>query len=329
MVSLSDHHANNAEIDGRVQMKYLKIHGLKGYYLNCIQLKKIVKIFSPNVINVHYASGYGTLARISGLSNVILNVWGSDVYDFPYESNIKMKIIKKNLDYANKIASTSKAMAKQVQRLVGKKDIAITPFGVDVALFRNLPSRKSGFTVVVIKTLEKKYGIDTIIKAFAIFKEKIGGMDEEIRLLIYGKGSLMKELEALCEKLGIKKNVLFMGYVENSKIPEIYSMADIACFGSCLNSESFGVSAVEAMACEVPVIATEVDGFLEVIDNNKTGFLVPVGDYKKMADVMWKLYKDPMMRKKMGEEGRKKVLKLYDWEKNVEDMLKLYRKCNK
>ena len=113
-----------------------------------------------------------------------------------------------------------------------------------------------------------------------------------------------------------------MGYINNDKIPEIYANVDIACFGSRL--ESFGVSAVEAMACEVPVIATDADGFKEVIEDCKTGFIVNQNDIKAMAEYMRWPYFNPKLRNELGQNARKRVMKLYDWNNNVDFMISIY-----
>lgn len=322
LVSLQDHKKDDIGLTNNVTVKYLKISGLKGYYFNAFELKKIESDFHPNIINVHYASGYGTLARAAKLSNIILSVWGSDVYDFPYESKLKMYIIRKNLLYAKQLLSTSYAMAEQVKKLIGEIEIEVTPFGVDTEKFKKLErKRDSMFSIAVIKTLSSKYGIDTIIKSFAVFKNMIHD-HSAIELLIYGNGEQKKELIQLSESLGVEKEVHFMGYINNDKIPEIYANVDIACFGSRL--ESFGVSAVEAMACEVPVIATDADGFKEVIEDCKTGFIVNQNDIKAMAEYMRWLYFNPKLRNELGQNARKRVMKLYDWNNNVDFMISIY-----
>ena len=101
----------------------------------------------------------------------------------------------------------------------------------------------------------------------------------------------------------------------------------IACFGS--RSESFGVSAVEAMACEIPVIATKVAGFQEVVRDGETGILVDVDDVQAMADAIKKLYDDKELREQYGKAGRKRVQNLYDWNENVDEMITLYRNVSK
>jgi glycosyltransferase involved in cell wall biosynthesis len=314
-------------IDKRVILHQLKSSGTKGYYFNAMELNKLYKTIKPDIVNAHYASGYGILARYSKLKPLILSVWGSDVYDFPYQSKIKMNILKKNINFAGKIASTSYSMAAQVENIMGKKmDITITPFGVDTKLFRPIKIKKRDFTFGVVKTLSKKYGIEYIIKAFKILLDRIEAenLSVEPKLEIYGKGNLEGELKELTKELDISDRVIFNGYIPNVNVPEAINAMDVFCLGSESESESFGVAAVEAMACEVPVIATNVSGFKEVVVNGKTGIIVPKKDETSMAEAMYKLMRDSELREKMGEGGRRRVLELYDWEKNVDIMEDIY-----
>ena len=93
---------------------------------------------------------------------------------------------------------------------------------------------------------------------------------------------------------------------------------------SILNSESFGVVAVEAMACECPVITSDADGFTEVVKDGETGFIVPKRNIEETAKAIQRFIDDPMLRNKMGRKGRKRVIELYDWNKNVENMISIY-----
>lgn len=329
LVSQNNHKAYLGTVSKKVKIIYLPFGGTIGYYLNAIPLKRLLLKNDFDVINVHYASGYGTLARIARLPKILLNVWGSDVYDFPYESKLKEKIIKKNLNYASKIASTSHCMAKQTLEILGcKKEIEITPFGVDLEKFK--PSDKkiqNNFVFGTVKALSSKYGIETIIEAFALFLEKLPKEEKKrIDLEIYGKGELLKKLKMCANSYGIRDKVHFRGYITNDQVPRVLRKIDVFLLGSILDSESFGVAAVEAMACGIPIIATRVSGFKEVIKEHETGFLVPIKDAEVMADYMLQLYNDKELCNKMGKDGRRRVEKLYDWEKNVDTMIKIYKK---
>lgn len=327
LVSQKNHQADADSIHSDVDIRYLPVSGTKGYYLNARALNRIYKQGNFDVINVHYASGYGTLARVARLPRILLSVWGSDVYDFPYESSVKEKILRKNLKYAAMLASTSKAMAKQTQKFLNEnKEIKITPFGVDIKKFSPDKRKKENdkFVFGIIKTLSPKYGIDTVIKAFAQFYNEISDQEKgKVCLQIYGKGELLEELKKLTRTLKIEEHVIFKGYIPNDKVPRALNDMDVFLLGS--RFESFGVAAVEAMACGIPIVATDADGFKEVIKGQETGFIVPKNAPEKMAPYLKILYDDDELRKRMGAAGRKRVETLYNWDKNVETMIEAYQ----
>ena len=316
------------KINDNVKVIYLPFGTKLGYYLNVFALKKIISKEKPDLINVHYASGYGTLGRLSGFNKKLLNVWGSDVYDFPNESKVKKRIIEKNLKSYTAIASTSYCMAEETKKYLEdkSKEIFITPFGVDTKKFKNLniEKNKNELVIGIVKTLTENYGIEYLIRAI---KELENTLDIEnykkIRLLIYGKGELKNKLEALTKELQIEDKVIFKGYISNEDVPKALNEMDIFVVPSI--NESFGVAAVEAMACEIPVIASSVGGLKEVIVDKETGYLVPKKDHKEIAKYLKKLILDKNLRTSLGENGRKRVLENYDWNSNVDYMIKIYR----
>ena len=315
------------KINENVKVIYLPFGTKLGYYLNVFALKKIISKEKPDLINAHYASGYGTLGRLSGFNKKLLNVWGSDVYDFPNESKVKKRIIEKNLKSYTAIASTSYCMAEETKKYLEdkSKEIFITPFGVDTKKFKNLniEKNKNELVIGIVKTLTENYGIEYLIRAI---KELENTLDIEnykkIRLLIYGKGELKNKLEALTKELQIEDKVIFKGYISNEDVPKALNEMDIFVVPSI--NESFGVAVVEAMACEIPVIASSVGGLKEVIVDKETGYLVPKKDHKEIAKYLKKLILDKNLRTSLGENGRKRVLENYNWDSNVKYMIKIY-----
>lgn len=315
------------KINENVKVIYLPFGTKLGYYLNVFALKKIISKEKPDLINAHYASGYGTLGRLSGFNKKLLNVWGSDVYDFPNESKVKKRIIEKNLKSYTAIASTSYCMAEETKKYLEdkSKEIFITPFGVDTKKFKNLniEKNKNELVIGIVKTLTENYGIEYLIRAI---KELENTLDIEnykkIRLLIYGKGELKNKLEALTKELQIEDKVIFKGYISNEDVPKALNEMDIFVVPSI--NESFGVAAVEAMACEIPVIASSVGGLKEVIVDKETGYLVSKKNCKEIADKLKKLILDKELRISLGKAGRKRVLENYNWDSNVEYMIKIY-----
>lgn len=327
-VFLISQHTPDKGIDKAVKIIILPFKGMVGYYLNAVHMRTAYKQIRPDVINVHYASGYGTLARVAHLPKVILSVWGSDVYEFPYENSLKNIILKKNLKAARIITSTSNAMAKQVEKLIGDTKVTkVIPFGINLTHFKMKSFEdKEEFVFCVVKTLSYLYGIDIIIYAY---KELLNYIErsaiekkQNICLEIYGVGKETANLKDLCAKLRIEENVSFNGYIDNSKLPEVFQNVEVFCMGS--RRESFGVAILEAMACGIPVIATETDGAKEVMVNNETGFLAEQESVSQIAQYMIKLYQDGALRKNMGKSGREWVEKYFNWDDNVREMIKVY-----
>ncbi len=317
------HRPDIDKIDNNITIYNLNIKPPLGYYLNCLRVKKILNLIKPDIVNVHYASGYGTLSRLVNFKPTLLSVWGSDVFEFPYESKFKKIILRKNLKTATQIASTSWVMKRQIEKFVKPRlNIEITPFGVDLEKFKSMVEFKDEeyITIGTVKKLEEIYGTRYILHGVGVLieelkKNKLYDIAKKIRVLIVGDGTQKKEMELLSDKLGIKNITSFIGAVSHSDVPKYLNKLDIYCAPSI--RESFGVAIIEASACEVPVIVSDVDGLPEVVEHGKTGYIVKARESTEIAERLYELVLDKRKRVFLGKNGRKFVKKSYDWEKNV------------
>jgi len=327
------HRPDKDKIDDRVNVYFLPFSPPIGYYVNVFQVKKLLKRIKPDILNTHYASGYGTLSRLVKFEPTLLSVWGSDVYDFPHESEMKKRILIKNLRTATRIASTSVAMKEQTERLINPSmPIVVTPFGVDLEKFRPGKDLKDPnvVTIGIVKKLEEKYGVRYLIEAVYLLKKKLeennqNTLASKLRLLIVGKGSQLNELMDLTEKLKINHITTFTGNVPHEEVPNYLNKLDIYCAPSTLDSESFGVAVIEASACELPVIVSDVGGLPEVVKHGETGYVVQRKNDNKIAEKLYELVIDSEKRKEFGENGRNHVCLVYNWKENVEVMEKVYK----
>ena len=143
-VSLITQHAREAlPLPAAIELVPLPWRGPLAYALNARALRRWLARERPALLHAHYASGYGTLARLGGCASVptLLSVWGSDVYDFPRQGALARRTLLRNLAHADALASTSQAMARQVRKLwPAAPPIAITPFGVDMRAFAPQPA---------------------------------------------------------------------------------------------------------------------------------------------------------------------------------------------
>ena len=130
----SVHPVGRHSIDSRVRI-HLAPHGGKAkYVVNAGWLRSVAAGVQPDIVNVHYATGYGLLARLAHIdAPTLLSVWGSDVYDSPRANPLMRHMVRSNLVSATRIASTSHCMARVTRDLVNKP-ISITPFGVDTEI---------------------------------------------------------------------------------------------------------------------------------------------------------------------------------------------------
>lgn len=297
---------------------------LKVKYLSKLKaLKRLIKTFKPDIVHAHYATSYGLFGALSGFHPYIISVWGTDVFDFPNASFVHRSVLKYNLKKADRILSTSHVMADETRKYT-RKEIEITPFGINLEEFqkRTVTSvfPENSIVIGTIKTLEKVYGINYLIQAFAQLKTKLN--DLPLKLLIVGGGSQELELKELVRDLNLEEQTLFTGKVAYEEVPSYHNMLDVYVAAS--ESESFGVAVIEASACEKPVVVTNVGGLPEVVDANLTGIIVPSKDVTAISNALEKLVLDSDLREQMGVAGRKRVSELYDWKENVQQMIAIY-----
>lgn len=331
-IHLITQHRGGDVVSANVKLHYLPFQGNKGYFLNVPFLRILLRKLKPDLLHTHYASGYGTLGRLCGFHPYLLSAWGSDVYDFPYESPFKMRLLQKNLRAADLIASTSHVMAQQTHKICeGLSKIRVTPFGIDVKSFKPSNTQKNSDTITVgtVKKLSLKYGIDTLIKGFAEARDSLMKTDKQtaskLRLLIVGSGEDRDSLERLANSLNISNVTEFTRAVPYASVPDYLNKLDIYVAASRLDSESFGVAILEASACALPVIVTDVGGLPEVVEGGVTGKIVQRDDPHALAKAIEELIIDEKLRKRMGQAGVQRVIDHYTWEDSVLIMEEVYK----
>jgi glycosyltransferase involved in cell wall biosynthesis len=295
-----------------------------GYFGYLIRVKRMIHKLSPDLLHAHYATSYGLMGAFSDYHPFVLSIWGSDVFDFPHKSYFHRRMIEYVMSRADAITATSRILTEETKKyLKNRKDIYTVPFGVDVEIFKpsNSRDKKDGDRIVigVTKQLERKYGINYLLQAFA----RCCQTRTNLELWIVGEGSEETRLRSLCQRLNIQDRVRFLGFIPHEEIPQHIKQIDIAVIPSIL--ESFGVAAVEASACGIPVVASRVGGLPEVVKDQETGFLVSPADSDMLSEKLSTLIENPMLRKKMGEAGRRFVLSRYVWEENAGLMDRVYQ----
>lgn len=281
------------------------------YLITGKKIKDLVDTIQPDIVNVHYATSYGIAVALSGIKKYVLSVWGADIYDFPQKSPLHKIMLKYSLWKASHLFSTSKAMAKEASKYT-KKDFDITPFGVDMKLFN--PNKRTRlcddtpFIIGTVKGLSDKYGIADILNAVSIIKKK-GIIPVELR--IAGRGPQEQEYKELAKSLNITDNTIWLGYISQERAAEEWANMDVAVIPSTLESESFGVAAVEAQACGTAVIISDIPGLMEATNPGKSSIVVHRKSPEEIAGAIEYLW-DYKIRKKYALNGLEYVHDKYE-----------------
>lgn len=179
-------------------------------------------------------------------------------------------------------------------------------------------NQKSGAHIVIARNLECIYGIDTAIRAFAVIHNKVAGA----RLTIAGSGPEHSNLIELCDGLGIRGCVNFIGRLEVIQMADLYRQADLVLNPSRVDNAPNSI--LEALACGVPVVSTRAGGIPYLVNHESTAWLVDVDDVSKMAEGLLRVLLDKSMHSMLRQNGLKLAAN-YSWEQVKASWISTYK----
>ncbi|MDP6529454.1 MAG: glycosyltransferase [Gemmatimonadota bacterium] len=329
-IHLISMHPPSPSLRPEVHIHPLPVPAPAGYVLNARSVRAALRTIRPEVLNTHFASGYGTLGRLSRFHPHALSVWGSDIEYFPNRSRIHRRILCANLASADRIFATSQALLRGVRDLAPGVPATQTPFGVDVGRFSPRTKAEPGGSVTVgtVRSLKPVYGIDLLLRGFARAVETLrrtrDPAGDRMRLRVVGGGPEAAALQSLARELGISDRTEFRGRISHDRIPE--ELHGFEVFVAPSRREGLGVAVLEAAACGVPVVASRVGGLPETVDDGRSGILLEPEDVDALATALIQLCTDAGLRARMGRHGREWVLDRFAWEdciSTMEDALEL------
>jgi glycosyltransferase involved in cell wall biosynthesis len=201
---------------------------------------------------------------------------------------------------------------------VKEKDIRVIPNGIDLKIIEDIPPSKENSDLIFSGRLIKDKNVDILVKSVFLVKREI----ENIKCLIIGEGPEKEELVELVDRLNLRGNIDFKGFLEYEKMISYMKASKIFVFPS--TREGFGIAVMEAMACRIPPITVEhiMNAATELIRDGENGFICRLNE----ADICQKillLLKDENLRVKMGERAFCYV-KDYDWDIITDEIEKFY-----
>jgi len=288
-----------------------------------------------DVIHAHWAIPTGPAAVLAarklGIPSII-TMHGGDVYvnpeqgyDFPTRWYVR-PALRWTLRHAGALTAITEDCRQHALRAGAPADrIRLVFNGTDLRRFspdENGDRRSPRFgpnMIFACRQLFPRKGIRFLLEAAAQLKPRF----PDLKVVLAGDGFERPELVRLTEDLGLGPDVTFLGWVPNSELPPYYRAAALSVIPSL--EEGFGIPAAEAMGCEVAVVASDAGGLPEVVEDGVTGLVVPRGDATALAQAIGSLLDDPERRRLMGQAGRARALRLFDWDRSAEQFEQLYR----
>ena len=246
---------------------------------------------------------------------------------------------KRVLSIADRIIVATLAEHSQLRFLykANNNKLVIIPPGVDTCHFYPIPAdeakqfiglKPDDRMVLFVGRIEALKGVDTLIRAMSCLKVK--DMHRPVHLAIIGgepdvnareMSMEMARLQKLCDELCLGQMVVFLGKRGQDTLPYYYSAAEVLVMPSLY--ESFGMVALEAMACGTPVIASEVGGLGFLVQDGETGFTIPDGEPDKLCEKLSLLLTDHELRESMGRRAADYACS-YDWERIAKQIVDVY-----
>ncbi|MFK8288960.1 N-acetyl-alpha-D-glucosaminyl L-malate synthase BshA [Capnocytophaga canimorsus] len=279
------------------------------------KMYSVIKNYDIDVLHVHYAiphayAGYMAKQMLEkeGITiPMITTLHGTDITLVGNHPNYKPSVTF-SINQSEVVTSVSESLKQDTLRLFDiEKEVVVIPNFINIAKEirtnpcpRDLMAETGERIVTHISNFRKVKRISDVIEVFYRIQIKIPA-----KLILVGEGPEKEAAEQQCKDLGIKHKVRFLG--NSLDVDRILCLSDLFLLPS--ESESFGLAALEAMAAGVPVIATNVGGLPEVIENGFSGFLSPLADVNTMANSAIHILQDDTTLKKFKEQARISALR--------------------
>tara|TARA_B100000519_G_C14221178_1_gene427636 strand:- start:275 stop:1486 length:1212 start_codon:yes stop_codon:yes gene_type:complete len=315
----------NNYLNKRITLRHHEFRLL--YYQN--RLSKIIKTFKPDILHAGWVQLDGLVAELTGFKPILQMPWGSDILINPFKSEDYLDQTQFVIDGASHITCDCEQVKKTILDIADfdKDKITVIPWGIDLELFN--PKRlkpdiidrlnwQDKRVIITTRTLSALYGIHFLIMALPSIIEE----EPNVRLLIIGSGPQEEELKELVSGLELDDYVHFGGQVPNGQLAYYLNSAEI--YISTSKSDGSSLSLLEAMACGLPLVVSDVPAICEWVQDGSNGYIVPRNKVKPISEKILILLKNKDTALKMGELNLNIANEKADWNKNFLKLEKIY-----
>jgi N-acetyl-alpha-D-glucosaminyl L-malate synthase BshA len=295
------------------------------------KIVEVARFEKLDLVHAHYAIPHAIsayLAREILRTNlkVITTLHGTDITLVGLEPSF-LPVMKFSIEQSDGVTAVSRFLREKTTTNYNiDKDIRVIPNFVDTGKYRRVdnPEVRAKFAppeervLIHVSNFRLVKRVQDVIRIFGEVRKKVPS-----RLLLVGDGPERSACEILTREMNLQQHVRFLG--KQLELVPILSSADLMLMPS--QSESFGLSALEAMACDVPVISSSVGGLPELQVHGETGYIAEIGDIDRMAKYAVDLLTNDLKRRQFGRAGRTRAVENFDVRKIVSMYEEYYTEC--
>jgi glycosyltransferase involved in cell wall biosynthesis len=288
-----------------------------------LDFRRLTKKIKPDLIHAGPIQTCAFIAILSGFRPILTMSWGFDLMDDVHRNKWWAWVTRYTLKRSTFFTSDAKITRDMaVNYGMNPQKTVVFPWGVDLDHFKPStfkPANLQTFTLFCNRAWESRYGVDVLARAFVQVAQK----NENVNLILLGGGSLGGQLRQILQSGGVLDKVIFGGQVSQTNLPDWYHRADLYISPSHVDGSS--VSLMEALACGLPCLVSDIPANKEWVVDDENGWLFRDGDANHLAE---KILSAISQREKLPEIGRssRRVAEMRaDWKKNAEALMNVYR----
>ena len=291
-----------------------------------MDFRRLVKRIKPDLIHAGPTQTCAFIAVLSGFRPILTMSWGFDLMDDVHKSKWMERITRYTLKRSTFFTSDANVTRdKAVAYGMNPDRTVVFPWGVNLEHFAPSPVTRppSQFTLFCNRSWEPRYGVDVLAKAFV----KVAQQNPSVDLLLIGGGSQAQNLRGIFQRGGVLDRVTMPGQVPQKDLPRWYHMADLYISPSHVDGSS--VSLMEALACGLPCLVSDIPANKEWVEEEVNGWLFPDRNADALAAKILAVMAARESLSEIGESARRSAEKRADWQKNFGQLLVAYEQTVK
>jgi L-malate glycosyltransferase len=289
-------------------------------------LRRVIRRIKPDLIHAGPIQTCAFIAVLTGFRPILTMSWGFDLMKDVYRGRwweFATRYTLKRSTYFTSDANVTRD--KAVEYGMNPEKTVVFPWGVDLEHFKPPTARRTSrdFTIFCNRSWEPNYGVDVLARAFV----KVAQQRPEVSLMLFGGGSQGAVIRQILIRGGVEDRVIFPGQISNLELPRFYHMADLYVSPSHVDGSS--VSLMEALACGLPCLVSDIPANKEWVFESQNGWLFPDGNADVLAAKILSALENRKLLPEIGVNARHTAEEKANWPKNVEKLLAAYQETVK